>query len=62
MQKRLAKLLLLALLAIAGGAALISISQAQKSGSAFAPQIPRTWDEAALAGLPYEIGAKVRLF
>ena len=49
MQKRLAKLVLLALLAIAGGAALIQISQAQKSDIIFAPQIPKTWDEAELA-------------
>src|SRR5215470_9732884 len=49
MQKRLAKLLLLAPLGIAGGAALIQISQAQKSDLIFAPQIPKTWDEAELA-------------
>jgi hypothetical protein len=49
MPRRRLKLFLLALLALAGGAAFISHSRAQKADQRASAQIPRTWDEAALA-------------
>ena len=48
MQSRIAKPFPLALLALVGITVLIPIGRAQKSGAAFSPNIPKTWDEAAL--------------
>ncbi len=45
MKKRFARALWL----LAGSAFLLFVSQSQKSDAAFTPQIPRTWDEDALA-------------
>ncbi|MGH9838957.1 MAG: hypothetical protein ACREEM_09245 [Blastocatellia bacterium] len=49
MQSRITKLFLLALLALAGVAAFIGHGRAQKPVNAFSPNIPKTWDEVALA-------------
>src|SRR5262245_12471080 len=48
MRTKITKLCLFVILAVVGGS-LIPIGRAQKSGAVFSPQIPRTWDEVALA-------------
>jgi hypothetical protein len=49
MQSRIAKLFPLALLALAGAAAFIVQGEAPKADRNASTQIPKTWDEAALA-------------
>ncbi len=51
MQSKMAKLFPLLLLALVGITVLIPTGRAQKSGAAFSPNIPKTWDDAAMATL-----------
>lgn len=50
MQSKVVKLFLLAFLALVGITTLIPPGRAQKSGTAFTPTIPKTWDDESVAG------------